>query len=261
MTDQHNAFQRKDLVSTWDSVSTEYDESTYWQLPENHANLQILLQHLGDPAGKRVIEIGCGSGFTTLALARLGARCALLDVSPVALATAVAGFSRAGLPPPEQYLQDALHNTLPSERFDLVWNGGVIEHFFDDGKALLIQEMVRLCAPGGVVIIMVPNRLAWQLQLRQAWQKFRGTWKYGFEDDMSPNRLRRMAHRLGFARCETYAFNPVATWRWLPRTTKILRWLGWETLERHMRRTPFGLISVLAIRKEHQETEKRETPT
>ncbi len=249
MSEQSNKYQKDNLVTVWDSVSEEYDEASYWQLPENLANLETLVQHMGNPAGKRVLEVGCGSGLTTLALAQRGALCSLLDFSPVALDHAAVAFRRAGLPAPEQFLQDALHNSLPSDTFDLVWNGGVIEHFYDEGKILLIQEMVRLCAPQGVVVILVPNRLAWQLQIRQAWQKMRGTWKYGFEDDMSPGRLLRMAKRLGHHDAIAYAFNPVAAWRWIPRTTKILRWIGVDTLKHHMRRSATGLISVLVIRK------------
>ena len=249
MPEQPNAYQKKDIVSTWDVVSAGYDETAYWQLPENHANLETILHHFGNPEGKRVIEIGCGSGFTTLALARRGARCALLDISSLALETSTAGFVRAGLPEPERYLQDALNSTLPSDTFDLVWNGGVIEHFADEGKKKLMQEMVRICAPGGHILILVPNRLAVQFQVRQAWQKLRGTWIYGFEDDMSPGRLLRMARQLGFDTSEAYAFNPVAAWRWIPRTTTILRWLRVDTLEHHLRRSRTGMVSILIIKK------------
>jgi len=66
---------------------------------------------------------------------------------------------------------------------------------------------------------------------------------------MSPRRIRTMAEQNGYAHCEAYAFNPVAAWRWIPRTSKVLRWLGWETLERHMRRSATGMVTVLAIRK------------
>ena len=131
----------------------------------------------------------------------------------------------------------------------MVWNGGVIEHFLDDGKALLIREMARICAPGGVVVILVPNRLCWQFQLRQAWQKMRKTWKYGFEDDMSPGRLLRMARRLRLADVEAYAFNPVAGWHFIPYARRILAWLRPETLERHKRRAITGMLSVLVITK------------
>jgi len=249
MSQQPGQFQKEDLVEVWNAVSAGYDESTYWQLAENHANLEVLLSYLGNPQGKRVIEIGSGGGFVTLALAQRGARCALLDISPVALQNTAAAFERAGLPKPPCFQKDALQSGLPDGAYDMVWNGGVIEHFLDDGKALLIQEMLRICAPGGVVVILVPNRLCWQFQLRQAWQKMRRTWKYGFEDDMSPGRLLRMARRLRLTGVETYAFNPVAGWHWIPRTTRILRWLGWETVERHTRRSITGLVSVLAIKK------------
>ena len=239
--------QKKDLVQVWDTVSADYQESTYWNLMENHANLEVLLSYLGDPRGKRVIEIGCGSGFSTLALAKRGAECALLDISPVALANAASAFERAGIPKPSCFQEDALHSSLPDGAYDLVWNGGVIEHFFDEGKALMIREMVRICAPGGVVVILVPNRLCWQLQLREAWQKMRKTWKYGFEDDMSPGRLLRMARKEGLTGAETYAFNPVASWHFIPYARRILARVRPETLEGHMRRSLTGLLSVLVI--------------
>ena len=240
-------FQKPDLVNIWDTVSADYQEATYWELTENRANLEVLLSYLGEPGGKRVIEIGCGSGFVTLALAKKGALCSLLDISPVALQNAASAFERAGLPKPPCIQADALQSSLPAGAYDLVWNGGVIEHFFDEGKALLIKEMVRICAPGGTVVILVPNRLCWQLQLRQAWQKMRKTWKYGFEDDMSPGRLRRMARKLGFTNADTYAFNPVARWHFIPYARRILARLRSETLERHTRRSVTGLVSVLVI--------------
>ena len=249
MPQEAGQFQKQDLVDVWNTVSADYNESTYWQLTENRANLESLLFYLGDPQGKRVIEIGCGSGFVTLALAQRGARCALLDISPVALENAASAFQRAGLPKPPCFQKDALHSDLPDGSYDLVWNGGVIEHFTDDGKALLMQEMFRICAPGGVVVILVPNRLCWQLQLRQAWQKMRKTWKYGFEDDMSPGRLARMARTLHLSEVEAYAFNPVARWHFIPYARRILARVRPETVERHMRRSITGLVSVLVIRK------------
>lgn len=250
MADTNTPFQKGDVAAIWDKVSAAYSEEAYWQFPENRANLETIVKHLGDPAGKRIIEVGSGSGLTSVALGQRGALCALLDISSVALAAATEGFTRAGLGEPERFLADALKNDVPGGVYDLVWNGGVIEHFIDDGKVLLIHEMVRLCRPGGLVLILVPNRLAWQFQLRQFWQKMRGTWKYGFEDDMSPRRIRTMAVKAGYPQAEAYAFNPIAPWRWIPKTTRILRWLGVDTLEHHMRRSATGNVTVLAIRKD-----------
>lgn len=242
-------YQPGDVAAVWDKVSRKYDYDAYVRGPENEANLRTLLEHLGDPTGKQIIEVGCGSGFTSLALAQRGARCALLDVSSEALAGAKAGFAQHGLPEPESYLGDALRSTVPSDRFDLVWNGGVIEHFYDPGKELLVREMLRMARPGGLVIIMVPNRWCWQFQLVQAWQKLRGSWKYGFEDDMSPRRLRRMTERLGIRVSTAYAFNPVLGWRWIPKVRGVVKQVGLDTAGWHSRRSPIGFVSVLVIRK------------
>jgi len=243
-------YQKDEIASLWDKVSLSYDAQKYWSSPENRANLEVLLSHIGDPAGKRIIEVGCGSGLTSLALAQHGARCALLDLSPEALKVAAAEFTRAGLPAPEQFNQDALKNTLPSDAFDATWNGGVIEHFFDPGKEMLIKEMLRITKPGGKVIILVPNAACWQFQIVQAWMKLRGTWIYGFEDDMSPWRLRKMCRRLGIASCTAYAFNTVLGWRWIPKVgSRMTQWLGLEQLKHHQRRSWMGFVTVLVIEK------------
>jgi cyclopropane fatty-acyl-phospholipid synthase-like methyltransferase len=96
MSDSPVVYQPDDVPAIWDKVSRGYDYDAYARAPENQANLAALLDHIGDPTGKRIIEVGCGSGFTSLALARRGAHCALLDLSPDALAVARAGFAERG---------------------------------------------------------------------------------------------------------------------------------------------------------------------
>lgn len=245
--------QKDEIASVWDKVSLNYNIGDYWKSPENRANLEVLLLHIGNPESKRIIEVGCGSGLTSLALAQQGAKCALLDLSPEALRIAAAEFTKVGLPVPELFNQDALKNTLPSDAFDVSWNGGVIEHFYDSGKELLVQEMLRITKPGGSVIVLVPNAACWHFQIVQAWMKLRGTWVYGFEDDMSPWRLRRMCRRLGIANFTTYAYNTALAWRWIPRVgCRMARLMGWEDLKYHRRRSWMGFVSVLVIVKERK---------
>lgn len=247
---KQNRYQKNDVVSIWDTVAQNYKRESYWGGKENQANFQVLLSHIGNPMRKRIIEIGCGSGFTSIALAQRGAKCAILDISPISLESAVSNFVAAGLPVPEHYLADALDSNIPSNTFDIVWNGGVIEHFFDEGKEKLILEMFRIAKPSGQVIIMVPNRWCWQFQLIQAWQKWRKTWAYGFEDDMSPRDLKHMCVRLGFNDYTVYAFNTILGWRWIPKLDRVIKMLGWETLGHHCQRSWMGFVSVLVIRKQ-----------
>jgi ubiquinone/menaquinone biosynthesis C-methylase UbiE len=245
---QISKHQSQDIIPVWDAVARSYEQKSYWANPANKANLQILLSHIGDPKGKRIIEVGCGSGFSTAALAESGAECVLLDISSEALKAARLAFNTAGLMEPFCYNEDALNSTVPSGAFDIVWNGGVIEHFDDSGKVKLVKEMLRMARPGGTVIIMVPNAWCWQFQLIQLWQKWRGRWAYGFEDDMSPRRLRMMCERIGLSDTLTYAFNPIFGWRWVPILRRALEPLKLNTVEWHCRRSWMGFVSVLVIK-------------
>ena len=242
-------FQKQDTAQVWDTVALHYDHEAYWKGLENHANLKELLVHIGDPRGKRVIEVGSGSGFLSMALAERGAVVALLDISKVSLQKAIRQFGAFGLPEPESYRVDALENGLPDETYDIVWNSGVIEHFFDDGKKRLLREMLRITRPGGKVIVLVPNAWCWPFQMVQAWQKLRGTWAYGMEDDMSPRRLKSLCGQIGIRSVEVYAFNAALGWRWVPGVRKLFRSVGLDNPRRHSRRSWMGFVSVLVIQK------------
>ena len=246
---KQNEYQNENTISVWDNIGYQYEREKYWQGLENQANLQMLLSHIGEPSEKKIIEFGCGSGFTSIALAERGAKVALVDISPISLEKAVAAFSDAGLPAPEHYLADALDCKLPSNQYDVVWNGGVIEHFFDEGKKKMILEMLRVAKNGGKVIILVPNAWCWQFQLAQAWLKRRKAWPYGFEDDMSPSRLEGLCRQIGLNNFTTYAFNTILGWRWLPRFGQLVKIMGLDTLENHCRRSRMGFVSVLVIEK------------
>lgn len=244
----------EDRIAIWNRVAESYDEKSYWSAPETHAWHQTLCRHIGNPAGLGILEMGCGSGFISLALARAGARVALLDIAPRALEKARTAFRLACLPDPPSYAADALNSGLGSESFDVVWNNGVIEHFSDAGKARLLTEMRRLTRPGGKTIVFVPNRNCWPFRIAQRYMKWAGTWPYGFEDDMSPAQLRRFCLRLKIRAFETYAIDPWLGWYWLPRFGPLLkRWVGPRPVAAHMRRTQVGWLSILAIPKESQD--------
>ncbi len=239
---------QQNVVQTWDNVARTYDEEEYWRALGSHAILSHLLQHMGDPTGKRIIEVGCGSGFMSLALARRGAQCAVLDISPEALGVARRAFEQAGMPPPECFLTNALDSGIPSHSFDVAWNAGVIEHFSDADKERLVREMIRITKPGGLVIILVPNAWCIPFQLAQACMKWRGRWPYGFEDDMSPRRLRRMCAAMGLRDIETYAFDPVTGIKWMRGGVHIANLLRINTVEHHCRRSLMGQLAILTLR-------------
>lgn len=252
MDNKQNKYQKDDVSSVWAKVAQYHDYNAYWSNLGNKANLNVLCSHIGNLSGKRIIEFGSGSGLMSVALCQKGANVAILDISSKYLEMALSNFASVGVYHPEHYLADALNSNLPSNTFDVVWNGGVIEHFLDSGKEKLILEMFRITKPGGQVIVLVPNSKCWQFQIVQALQKWRGTWICGFEDDMSPHRLLRICERLGLKGATAYAFNTIAGWLYVPKLERPLKWLGLDTIENHCRRSCIGFISVLVIPKDEE---------
>lgn len=99
------------------------------------------------PAGaRRVLDVGCGTGGTTLALARrLGAACTGVDVSPPMIAAARARAEREGVA--ASFVQaDAQRHEFPEAGFDAVVSRfGVM--FFDD-PAAAFANLRRAAAAG-----------------------------------------------------------------------------------------------------------------
>jgi SAM-dependent methyltransferase len=99
----------------------------------------------------RLLDVGCGSGWSTLAFARAGFEATGIDLNP-----------RAFEPAPEERLDlregSAVAIQFPADSFDLVVCYQCLEHVSDPRRAL--DEVSRVCRPGGVVMIVGPNLMS-----------------------------------------------------------------------------------------------------
>ena len=104
---------------------------------------------------KDVLEVGCGSGIAAQMLAEAGARLTAVDLTPWAVATTRKRLEAFGL---DAEVLEADGEQLPfsDDSFDLVFSWGVIHHSSDMDRAL--RELVRVCRPGGELVLMVYNR-------------------------------------------------------------------------------------------------------
>jgi SAM-dependent methyltransferase len=140
------------------SIAELYDE---WHRPRIEGARPSSPWHLlaaarlGDVAGLRVLEIGCGVGEFSHLLAARGARVIGADISPVAVKET--GRQLEGYEGTEAIVADICAVPFPDESFDLVVSLETIEHSSNPRMAL--AELVRVTRRGGRLIVTNPNYL------------------------------------------------------------------------------------------------------
>jgi ubiquinone/menaquinone biosynthesis C-methylase UbiE len=110
-------------------------------------------------AGKRLLEIGCGMGFDTLAWAKHGLDITAIDLSNESVGLARKNLGRKQL---EADFTNASALSLPfaDESFDVVHSRGVLHHTGDTPRA--IEEVRRVLRPGGSAFIChIYRRYSW----------------------------------------------------------------------------------------------------
>jgi 2-polyprenyl-3-methyl-5-hydroxy-6-metoxy-1,4-benzoquinol methylase len=115
----------------------------------------------GSLKGSRVLEIGCGTGSTTVALAEQGALVTAVDLHEGSLSVARERLAVYGLSANFSCSNatDALRN-CESERFDMVAFLAVLEHMTLDERLSALREAWNNLAPGGFLVVdETPNRL------------------------------------------------------------------------------------------------------
>jgi len=139
-----------------------------------------LLNSSGGPAGKKILEAGCGRGIISAELAALGADMHLLDISGEALDIAGKYFASKNLS--ASFIQgDILNLPFSESTFDIVWNGGVMEHFEEAPQAKILQGIARIIKPGGLFITFNPFEGAYFYVWGKRHAERRGRWPYGPE--------------------------------------------------------------------------------
>lgn len=142
--------------------------------------LGILRREVPEPQGKRILEVGSGSGLVSLALAKMGAQVTLCDISPEALRFSRAVFAK-NRAEGEMIQGSILDLPFDDGAFDVTWNAGVIEHFEGNEQIQALREMLRVTKPGGSVVVAVPWAGARIYARAKAYADRRKMWQPGYE--------------------------------------------------------------------------------
>lgn len=237
----------EELTRVWNKEAESYKAESDLS-PDYSAFNEELLAVIGNPKGKTICDVGSGTGITDAYLASSGAKLHLVDISPKAITFQKKYFKAKGLQA-RFYIEDAYKMKFTKESFDVVWNGGVIEHFSDDNKILMLLKMWQLVKPGGILVIAVPNFLDIPFMIAKKILQLRKKWAFGFEDDLTADRMRRLAEKAGIKKYSIYAYNPVVGWWFFPYGKEITNLLGLNTIDKHRVKSPFGHILMFKAQK------------
>jgi 2-polyprenyl-6-hydroxyphenyl methylase/3-demethylubiquinone-9 3-methyltransferase len=162
--------------------------------------------------GRRVLDVGCGGGILSEALARLGARVTGIDLSRPLIEVAQAHARQHGLDIDYRCMSvEQLAAEAPST-FDIVVCMEMLEHV--PGPAAIVSACSQLIRPGGHAFFSTVNRNLKTLLFVIVGGEYivrllpRGSHTYG--KLIRPSELRAWArgHGLSFVNSTTIAYNP-----------------------------------------------------
>lgn len=138
----------EDLNEGW---YTAYDHPIALLRAENAVRVPWIIKEIGED--KTVLDIGCGAGILTNALAKVGHKVFGLDLSPKSLEIAKKHDQTGQVSYSEA---NAYSLPYPDQMFDVVCAMDVLEHV--EEPRLLISEASRVLKPGGLFFFHTFNR-------------------------------------------------------------------------------------------------------
>jgi ubiquinone/menaquinone biosynthesis C-methylase UbiE len=137
----------------------------YLRIVDHHLrNLIPLVERYIGSNVQRVLDFGCGSGGSAIALAMVFPQihCFGTDVDATEVSVAVQRAKLYGMQGCCQFLTVGENEPLPFQdaSFDFCLCSSVLEYVTDkEARKFCVREMARLIAPGGLLFVSGPNRL------------------------------------------------------------------------------------------------------
>lgn len=166
-------------------------------------HVKLVLDHLGDLAGKRVADVGCGKGrFARIVKERFpAAQVAAIDLAEAMLAQAPSSLSRIA----------ASMTALPlaTGSMDAAYATESLEHAVD--IPLAVAELSRIVKPDGRIVIIDKSAEAWGRLETPAWERWFGQ-----------KELERLLGR----HCRRVWSQPISYWEDVPPDGLFLAWFA-----------------------------------
>ncbi|MCG6534180.1 MAG: methyltransferase domain-containing protein, partial [Syntrophales bacterium LBB04] len=161
----------------WKSLWTQVKVEDILKEPSHQEIADNVTSHI-HVQGRKVLDVGCGSGGTGMSLAQYGAIMTLFDMSPDSLELSKKLFHHQGLK--GSFTEGNMFCLpFPDNSFDIVTSFGVLEHFQAEEIVRALKEMMRVSS--GTVVTTVPNARCAFYQIAKWYSEKTGTWQYGYE--------------------------------------------------------------------------------
>lgn len=142
------------MPETWVDQTINLGFGAYYFLKEAYHLLKSLEGRKLE--GLKILDLGCGDAVVDCLLALMGAKVVALDYADNFLGSARRYARLYGVDDKIRFIKaDIKKLPLKAKSFEVVWNGGVIEHFRNPDK--ILKDMASLIKSQGLVIVNVPN--------------------------------------------------------------------------------------------------------
>lgn len=182
--------------------------------------------------GKKIIEVGCGTGTTSAYLSKLGVKVLLLDVSLNAVMLGKDIFRNKNIN--ASFFNGSMFELpLKNKQFDIVWNAGVLEHFDKEDQKNALLEMKRICKADGIIITFNPSDKSSIYKKAKEYAEDRGTWQAGHEIPVTS--FKSLFAEINLIPVDEYHIGFLSQYQYLKYyfPTKILRYIFfgiWEII-------------------------------
>ncbi len=155
-----NKNQENEIRDWWDSAADYYQkEISGDKMDDVHygpfASSESKLKLLGNVKNKKVLEVGCGAGQVSIALAKKGAVCTGIDISPKQIDKAVINASKQGVSVNFLNIPFSSLHKLKQGSFDIIIS--VMSFQYCEDLNYLFREVNRILKKNGVLIFSVEH--------------------------------------------------------------------------------------------------------
>ena len=116
---------------------------------------EFRLRIIGNPAGLRVLDLGCGDGENAMTFAKLGAEVVGVDISPGAIDVCRRRAVANNVVDRTTFICSPVEKANLGSGFDVVWGDAILHHVIEDLPAILGRARECL-APGGRFVFAEP---------------------------------------------------------------------------------------------------------